>query len=186
MGLDGANTDIWPLCAPSFTHLDVCTNTNKQLKRQALMYACIETCKYTFKVGYLRFDLCSTVNDRIDSWAPNSFTCCYFSHSISSLIFFPHRFPMLDACVCMCMCAHPTGEYVCHSVLLQGREEEACLFQGTPPELMFHTCAQCSTLYRASQVHCINCGRNHFIVGVLLHLFSGMHSITQYSHLNCF
>lgn len=69
------------------------------------------------------------------------------------------NFPMLNVCVC----AHPTGECVCHSVLLQGREEEACLFQGTPPELMFHTCAQRGTLYRASQVHCINCGRNHFI-----------------------
>lgn len=54
---------------------------------------------------------------------------------------------------------------VCVSVLLQGREGEACLFQGTPPELMFHTCAQRGTLYRASQVHCINCGRNHFIGG---------------------
>ena len=48
-------------------------------------------------------------------------------------------------------------------VLLQGSEGEACLFQGTPPELMFHTCAQCGTLYQASQVHCINCGRNHFL-----------------------
>lgn len=35
-------------------------------------------------------------------------------------------------------------------------------FQGTPPELMFHTCAQCGSLYRASQVHHINCGRDHF------------------------
>lgn len=44
-------------------------------------------------------------------------------------------------------------------------EGKACLFQGTPPELMFHTCAQCSTLYQASQVHPINCGRNHILCG---------------------
>lgn len=60
---------------------------------------------------------------------------------------------------------HAECKCVCVSVLLQGREGEACLFQGTPPELMFHTCAQRGTLYRASQVHCINCGRNHFIGG---------------------
>lgn len=35
-------------------------------------------------------------------------------------------------------------------------------FQGTPPELMFHTCAQCRGLYQASQVRHINCGRDHF------------------------
>lgn len=35
-------------------------------------------------------------------------------------------------------------------------------FQGTPPELMFHTCAQCCGLYQASQVRHINCGRDHF------------------------
>lgn len=46
-----------------------------------------------------------------------------------------------------------------------GGEGKACLFQGTPPELMFHTCAQCSTLYQASQVHPINCGRNHILWG---------------------
>lgn len=121
-------------------------------------------CTHTYKVGYLGFDGCSAVNDRINSWAPSSFTYFYFSHSISTLIP-PHptpaltNFPALNARVC----AHPTGECVCHSVLLQGREGEACLFQGTPPELMFHTCAQRATLYRASQVHCINCGRNHFI-----------------------
>lgn len=44
-------------------------------------------------------------------------------------------------------------------------EGKACLFQRTPPELMFHTCAQCSTLYQASQVHPINCGRNHILRG---------------------
>lgn len=123
----------------------------------------------------------------------------------SSFLFHPPlmNFPM-PKCVCMCVCVHtPPTECVCHSVLLQGREGEACLFQGTPPELMFHTCAQCGTLYRASQVHCINCGRNHFIGGVggeaaVVQVvvwgssstsFSpspGMHSITQYSHLNCF
>lgn len=84
--------------------------------------------------------------------------------------------------------AHPAGERARATVCYYRREGEARLFQGTPPELMFHTCAQCSTLYRASQVHCINCGRNHFIVGVLplLCLFSGVRSITQYSHRNCF
>lgn len=35
-------------------------------------------------------------------------------------------------------------------------------FQGTPPELMFHTCAQCGSLYQPSQVRHINCGRDHF------------------------
>lgn len=84
--------------------------------------------------------------------------------------------------------AHPAGERARATVCYYRREGEARLLQGTPPELMFHTCAQCSTLYRASQVHCINCGRNHFIVGVLplLCLFSGVRSITQYSHRNCF
>ena len=112
-----------------------------------------------------------------------------FLTASAHLIFFsPLQMFLCSVHVCACVraCAQPTSECVCHSVLLQGREGEACLFQGTPPELMFHTCAQCSTLYRASQVRCINCGRNHFIVGVLLLLFSGVHSITQYSHLNCF
>lgn len=160
------------------------TNTNK-----CVMCAWRRTRTHTFEV-YLSLDVCNAVNDSTDSWALSSFTYFYFSHSISTLnSFFFHPLQIL---LCwmharVCVCAHPTGECVCHSVLLQGREGEACLFQGTPPELMFHTCAQCSTLYRASQVHCINCGRNHFIVGVLLLLlFSGMHSITQYSHLNCF
>lgn len=99
--------------------------------------------------AYLSFDGCTAVNDRIDSPALGSFTYFYFSHSIAHFIFFLHA-----ECKCVCV-----------SVLLQGREGEACLFQGTPPELMFHTCAQRGTLYRASQVHCINCGRNHFIGG---------------------
>lgn len=142
----------------------------------------------TFKVGYLSFDVYNSVNDRIDSWAPSSLTYFYFFQSLSTLFFHPLQiFHRLKAHVCMRVHTPHPGECVCHSVLLQGREGEACLFQGTPPELMFHTCAQCSTLYRASQVHCINCGRNHFIVGVLHRLlFAGMLSITQYSHLNCF
>lgn len=105
----------------------------------------------------------------------------------STFFFTPYKFFNTWKHTCVRVCTPHIPVNACHSVLLQGREGEACLFQGTPPELMFHTCAQCSTLYQASQVHCINCGRNHFIVGVLhLLLFAGMLSITQYSHLNCF
>ena len=114
-------------------------------------------------------------------------------------------YPLQNIVCWLCVHAHPTGECVCHWVLLQEREGEACLFQGTPPELMFHTCAQRGTLYRASQVLCINCRRNHFIGGGVQRMGGGwmrrqwrrwgcggpppppgMHSITQYSHLNCF
>ena len=185
------HTHIWPLGAPTFTLSDVQTNTNKRMKRQAVMYACTETYTHAHSELVTWALMCAILwmtglilGHRVHL---HIFT---FSHSISTLNFFflpPYKFSDAEcARVCICVRTHPTGECVCHSVLLQGREGEACLFQGTPPELMFHTCAQCSTLYRASQVHCINCGRNHFIVGVLLLLFSGMHSITQYSHLNCF
>lgn len=139
------------------------------------------TCLDTFLVGYLSLDVCSTVNDRIDSLI-SSFAYLYSSHSLSTLIFISLLtvfFKIYAECLYVC-------QWVPQCVIM-GREGEACLFQGTPPELMFHTCAQCSTLYRASQVHCINCGRNHFIVGVVLPFHpSGMDSITQYSHLNCF
>lgn len=119
----------------------------------------------------------------------------YFFYCLSTLfhfIFPPLLFTNLSmsghARVGLYAGAHPAGERARATVCYYRREGEARLFQGTPPELMFHTCAQCSTLYRASQVHCINCGRNHFIVGVLplLCLFSGVRSITQYSHRNCF
>lgn len=95
-----------------------------------------------------------SVNDRIYSWAPGSFT--YFDFRSASTRA-PYTFSWAE-----CERARERTS--------RG-EGDACLFQGTTlPELMFHTCAQCSSLYRASQVHCINCGRNHFIgVGVLLH-----------------
>lgn len=181
----------------------VCDFTFRRMLTLAVIYTHVKTRAHLLKVLYLSFDGHSARNDRISSWAPSSFT--YFllfsqhQHTYSDTHTHPFtNFPTVNECVCV----HPAAECVCHSVLLQGREGEACLFQGTPPELMFHTCAQRGTLYRASQVHCINCERNHFIgrrggcaggggAGVLLHhhlrlLFSGMHSITQYSHLNCF
>lgn len=131
------------------------------------------------------------------SWALIwAFTCFTFFTASADFFTSPPPSPLLftnlsmsgHARVGLYAGAHPAGERARATVCYYRREGEARLFQGTPPELMFHTCAQCSTLYRASQVHCINCGRNHFIVGVLplLCLFSGVRSITQYSHRNCF
>lgn len=58
-------------------------------------------------------------------------------------------------------------------------------FQGTPPELMFHTCAQCGSLYQPSQVRHINCGRDHFAFhrGVP---FGSQHVLPNLRQLMCF
>lgn len=136
-----------PLYVLAWTLADVLPSADKRMQRQAVM--CAHLCADGF----------STVNDRIYSRAQSSFTYFHFSRSINALNFSlppsTHKFPLNW----LCESAHLAAECLCHSVLLQGREWEACLFQGTPPELMFHTCAQCATLYRASQVHCINCWR---------------------------
>lgn len=184
-----SNSYSFVLCRLNCTNTKCAhTNTSKRLLKHGVL-ACRHT--NTFQVGYLSFDVCVAVNGGIDSWAHRSFTYFTFllfllpQHTFSFTLY--KSFWGLDVLVCVCMRVHTLLVNVCVIVCYYRGEGEACLFQGTPPELMFHTCAQCSTLYRASQVHCINCGRNHFIVGVLpLRLFSGVHSITQYSHLNCF
>lgn len=81
------------------------SNQHKQIAKETGSDVCLheDTHTNTFKVGYLSCDVCNTVNDRIDSWAPSSFTYFYFSHSISTLNFF---LPYKCSCsVRVCVCA---------------------------------------------------------------------------------
>lgn len=118
------------------------TNTSKRLLKHGVL-ACRHT--NTFQVGYLSFDVCVAVNGRIDSWAHRSFT--YFTFLLFLLpqhTFFFHPLQIFlglgRTCVCLHAGAHPAGECVCHSVLLQGRGRSLSFSRNTPRTNVPHLC----------------------------------------------
>lgn len=84
------------------------------------------------------------VNDRIDSWAHRSFT--YFTFHFFLLPQRPFFQPLQifvglgRTCVCLHAGAHPAGECVCHSVLLQGRGRSLSFSRNTPRTNVPHLC----------------------------------------------
>lgn len=107
--------------------------------------SCMHTHTKTLRVGYLSFDACAAVNDGIDSWAHRSFTYftfLLFFYCLSTLFFQPLQiFPGLGRTrVCLYAGAHPAGECVCHSVLLQGGGRSLSFSRNTPRTNVPHLC----------------------------------------------
>ena len=133
------HTHIWPLGAPTFTLSDVQTNTNKRMKRQAVMYACTETYTHAHSELVTWALMCAILwmtglilGHRVHL---HIFT---FSHSISTLNFFflpPYKFSDAEcARVRICVRTHTPPVNVCVIVCYYRGEREKLVFFKEHPQ----------------------------------------------------